>query len=284
MRWLPAIIGATLLAGCGGDPSQRVDGVDGDSEAERTFSAAHTVEELVSDGHPTAQGSLLCADGAGWTVYGWRVPMNNRRDPRGLPVGAPEVSALVGEDGAYLLALPSGPRRFIAAIQDGSGRIAWSDPHARTFPMRTSLEGIALDCDLRPTAATDGSTVVSQGVVLGSARHDRESALNQTPLELTAVGSTPVRNNERAMDNVKIGSEAHARILRKRYENDLSEEELDVMMPMLKQLSDDPGAADRLVGRFKRIGHHGKGKLPDPHVRPSQQIFEHRHTHRRGGH
>ena len=78
MRACLAIAVAAVGLGCSADPTQRVAG-QSDPDGPRTLTADHTVEELVEEGYPTAEGALLCADEAGWTVYGWRVPMNNQQ-------------------------------------------------------------------------------------------------------------------------------------------------------------------------------------------------------------
>jgi len=267
------------FAACGGDPAERVDGRTDGPDSARVLTADHTVDELLADDHPTAAGTLFCADGADWTVYGWRVPMNNRRDGRGLPAGAPEVSAPVAEDGTFLLAMPSGPRRFIAAVQGSTRRIAWSDPHARTFPLRQPLVGLDLDCDLVPTPASDGSTVVSQGEVDGADRSDRVYANNEKPLDQTALGSTPARAALRVADKVAVGSRAHEDLLRRRYEADLSEDEMKVLLPLLMQLSDDPDAADRLVGRSKRVKHFREHPEELPASTGPVGLIEMTHSH-----
>ena len=267
MSLRPAIALAALGLGCAAEPVPRVAG-QSDPDGPRTLTADHTVQELLEGEAPTVKGSLLCTDQAGWTVYGWRVPTNNRRDTQGLPIGAPEVSAPVTSEGTYTLALPSGPRRFIAAVQDDTGRIAWSDPHARTFPLRHPLIRLSLDCDLTPTPAGDGSTVAMQGERPRSPQPERGPSPNGTPLAKTELGSTPARANAKELDHIQLGSRAHRTFLRRRYANDLPEEDLEMLMPVLMQLSDDPEAADRIVGRMKRVKHYRTEELPAADDKP----------------
>jgi len=159
-RPLVGLLSAAILCiGCGNatpppTPQRPVD-----------MAAEHVVGELLADGHPEVRGTVDCALPGDWVVYGWRIGMTDSRAPDGLPDHPPTVRTEVPASGPYTLALPKGPRRFIAAIHQPSGAIAWSDPHARQFPLSVSIEALDLTCIDAPTPAPDGSTVVAQGQI-----------------------------------------------------------------------------------------------------------------------
>lgn len=209
-----------------------------------------TLDEALSADHVRVYGTLDCADSGRWELYAWRISGTDVRGVDGLPTTRPELATKVDNPGAWSLPIGPGPRRVVAARNPRDGRLAVADPHARAFPVAFDLEGVDLVCGDAITPAEDGSTVVSIGRPVVEAPDPEESI--GVPLAETALGKARTSGlYNAARQGQAHGAHTEAGI-RKRYADQLDDDAMHAMMPLLVQLADDPGAADQLVANTLR--------------------------------
>ena len=182
---------------------------------------------------------------------------------------APLTAAPIGEDGSFSMLVPRGARRLLVGRHPGGG-LAWGDLYGRYTEVVTEVVSLALDCRVVPVPAPDGSRMASQGErVIEVVEFEpppeeaAEMAANQAWVE--SVKAAPkVDAWGRAPEDMG-GRETYDRI-RSRYKNRLTEEELNLMMPMLYQLADQPGAADRLVDQTVQRRAADAARPRDPNL------------------
>ncbi len=238
--------------------------------SDRTATAS--LQAVEDAGGREVHGSLSCAlegqtlDGP-WSLYGWRLTSADRRDDRALPLGAPLFEVELESSGPYRVALPVGPRRFLVARHHGTGTLAWTDPHARAFPVPGDLEHVDLTCVESITPAPDGSVVVASGDPIPEAYEPEEQP--EVALEDTPIGKArPSRfyNEARIGDGPGVHTE---QAIQQRYQGEIDDNHLRAMMPLLMQLADDPKAADELVASTRKQLSGGSGS-PSGSAAPSQ--------------
>lgn len=221
--------------------------------AEQPTSPFFTQAELASD--PTARqvsGQLACASPTGdWSIEVYAIPLGDQgRAPDVLPSGGPLTSAPVAEDGVFSLLVPPGVRRLLIG-RHASGGLAWGDPHGRYTEVVNDVINLVLTCGIIPSPSPDGSKMAAQG----------EQVLEVLVFEPSAGEADAIANNQAWVDAVPaaprvdvwgrasedFGNRETVSRIRARYQNQLSEEELNLLLPMLYQLSDQPGSADAFV-------------------------------------
>lgn len=213
----------------------------------------YTQAELASD--PTARfvsGQLDCVAPAGdWTVEVYAIPLGDQgRAPETLPAGGPLTLTPVAEDGTFSMLVPPGVRRLFVG-RHASGELAWGDAHGRYTEVVNDVVRLVLDCSITPTPAPDGSRMATQGEpvldeVVFTPSPEAAEALSSSQAWVETVPAAPrVDAWSRAAE--EIGSRETVDRIKARYNNQLSEEELRLLLPMLYQLADQPRAADAFV-------------------------------------
>ncbi len=240
-----------LSTACGGAAMDRPDGQNAltpgvSIPAQPT--PTRTAAELEVAGAVPVSGVVDCI-GGDWSVYAWRLRPQSQRDVRGLPTHPPEVGVLVGSPGAYEVPVPMGPRRLVAAIESSTGIIAWSDVEGRGLPVHGALARLDLRCELTPTPV--GSESVPQGEQVYATQ---TSAPKRSVSPISAImedGGPATLSAQLRRGGRHFGGVQTERLIRARYADSLSEEQLRVHMPMLLQLADDQASSDQLVRRAR---------------------------------
>lgn len=242
-----------LLAACGSEQPDDAPVADGVVQQPVSRAPQQTQDQLASD--PNAMpvsGAVTCPDTpTGWTVEVYAIPLgDSTRSPDTLPDAAPITAAPVDDDGGFSMMVPRGARRLLVG-RHPSGALAWGDLYGRYTEVVTEVVSLGLDCRIVPVVAPDGSRMASQGervieVVELELAPEEEAELAENQAWVGAVPAAPkVDAWGRAPEDMG-GQETYDRI-RARYRHRLTEEELNLLMPMLYQLSDQPRAADQLV-------------------------------------
>ena len=265
------IVGLLLLGACSGEvaPDTPVDET-APEEAPVSREPQQTQAALAED--PNAMrvsGALTCPDDtAAWTVEVYAIPLgDSKRAPDVLPAAAPLTAVSVSDDGAFEMWVPRGARRLFVARSDAGG-VAWGDLYGRYTEVVTEVVGLGLDCRVVPVAAPDGSRMATQGerVIVQpefepTPETAAELAQNQEWVESVAAG--PKVNFWSSAPEDMGGQETVSRI-RSRYRSRLTEEELNLMMPMLYQLADRPRESDQLVDSMIRERSVNAARPRDP--------------------
>jgi hypothetical protein len=218
----------------------------------------HTQEALLDD--PNAKdvsGQVICPGApSGWRIAAYAIPLGDRsRAPDSLPDGPPLTITEADEDGSFSMRVPRGARRLLVGL-GADGALAWGDIYGRYTELVTDIVDLSLDCRIHPVPSPDGSRMASQG----------ERVLETNTFELPPEVAAEMEENQAWVDAVPAapkvdvwsrpredfgGPETISRI-RSRYRNRLTEEELNIMMPMLYQLADQPREADAMVDMLVR--------------------------------
>jgi hypothetical protein len=188
-------------------------------------------------------GRVDCAgDNSPWTIQLYRVPAG--LDPQTQAPRDPVLVHSVETDpsGAYSLPYQPGPRRRIKAVQDATGREAWPSSGETPFNLTEDPDPLVLNC----TFTNQGDPQVLAAAAAEKQR--QQTAVAQvTPTDLSrGAGSQLERLSSRGGPDADDLRSA----IRQRYKGRLTDEQIDLHMPILLQLADNPREADAHVDNF----------------------------------
>ena len=240
-----------LLLACGGEEALPEAAPEEPLGLVRASELKYTQEALASDPSAvTITGQLVCDRGKGpWKIRMWSLRRADRdRAPDVLPAGEILTETTLASPGPFTVLSPRSARLLVVAISDDLPPVlGWGDVHGRYTEAIEDLSDVVLDCSITPTPAPDGSRLATLGVVVQEEPEPAEPAGPDEQMErIIAIQAAPKVDVFSRKPSEYGGPETLDRI-KDRYDGQLSEQELELHMPMLYQLADNPEDADEYV-------------------------------------